>query len=296
MRRTGTTLATPVLALALLLGGCASDGGHDGGARPASALEAPQLADVRSFAFGLGVDPDDPAVLRRLGRYDLVVVDGETSAARVRKLQADGAVVLGYLSVGTIEPYRSWYREAKAGGWLLDEYEDWGEWYADTSAPGLRRLLVEQASATLDRGFDGLFLDNTDMVAAHPQQAAGMRALVADLDRLVGDGLLFAQNGDETVATIAAHLDGWNREDVSSTYDFDTGRYAAVGRSDHAAALATLRRLHRRGLFVTATDYVDPDGSAAAVRSAEASACRAGALPFASDIDLGTLPASPPTC
>src|SRR5262245_66664779 len=70
----------------------------------------PRLTAVHDFAFWLGLDANDPSVLRRLEQYDLVIVDGElTTPASVARLHAAGTIVLGYLSVGTIEPYRSWY-------------------------------------------------------------------------------------------------------------------------------------------------------------------------------------------
>jgi len=294
--RARTILAlVSVAGLVSLAPACGSSGPPDQAGPDPVRPHAAALAHVATFALALGVDPLDRAALDRLGRYDLVVVDGATSAARVASLQRRGALVLGYLSVGTVEPYRPWYAEAKRQGWLLERYDDWDEWYADTSAPGLRSLLVGQARTVLAAGFDGLFLDNTDMVAEHPHQRAGMATLVASLDRLVGRRLLFAQNGDSTVGTIAAHLDGWNREDVSSTYDFDHDRYAPVANADSADAVATLHRLRARGLLVTATDYTASARSTAVTR-ARSRACRAGALPFASDIDLRRITAEPERC
>ena len=141
--------------------------------------------------------------------YDLVVLDGqEAGAADVRALRRRGVRVLAYLSVGTIERSRPWYAAARR--YRLELWQEWGEWYADTSAPAFRRLIVRRvAPAMLRKGFDGLFLDNADMVEDHPRQARGMRTLVAQLARLVQRrrGVLAAQNGDDSVGRIARHLD-----------------------------------------------------------------------------------------
>src|SRR5581483_3599931 len=128
---------------------------------PAAAMDV-RLAAVRTFALDLGGTPTPAA----LAGYDLVVVDGDTPAAVVKRLRADGSVVLGYLDVGTIEPYRSWYQQAKP--YRMGYWADWGEWYANVAKPGFRRLIGGRvAPAILRRGFDGLFLDNVDMIETH---------------------------------------------------------------------------------------------------------------------------------
>ena len=253
----------------------------------------PRLDRVRSWAFAIG----DGAAARDLSRYDLVVVDAqETSRQRVAALRKQGAIVLGYLSVGTIERGRPWFDAAAP--FRLELWEDWGEWYADTSQPGFRRLITGRvAPAILAKGFDGLFLDNVDMVETHSRQAAGMRLLVRSLSRQVRarNGVLFAQNGDGVIGQFVRWLDGWNREDVSSTFDFDGNRYAAQPEDATRAAQASLRRIKNAGVFVTATDYVAA-GDASETQRAQRNACAAGALPFVSDIELRRVPPIPASC
>ena len=105
--------------------------------------------------------------------------------------------------------------------------------------------------------------------------------------------LLFAQNGDDYVPHLAKYLDGWNREDVTSTYDFGKKRYVRVPAADTRDAQRTLHAMAARGLLVTATDYVDEGGDASA---AIANACASGALPYVSDIELQRVPAEPFAC
>ncbi len=251
----------------------------------------PRLAKVESFAFAIGDGALKGDFARRLWPFDLVVVDGvEARPAQVSALRAGGKVVLAYLSVGTIERYRPWYRRARP--YRLGLWGDWGEWYADTSRAGYRRLIARRVAPGLVRkGFDGLFLDNVDMIAGHPRQRRGMHRLVAALGRLVHrrGGFLFAQNGEDVIGPSLRHLDGWNREDVSGTYSFRRRRYVAVRPREHRAAVRALRRFAARGLLVTATDYVRP-GDLRSIDAARAAACAANALPYASDIGLRHVP------
>jgi polysaccharide biosynthesis protein PelA len=248
---------------------------------------ASSSAEVRTFALALGARQP----VERLARFDLVVVDGEDTPRRdIRALRRRGVVVLGYLSVGTIERGRGWFRRARP--YRLELWQDWGEWYADVSATRYRRLIARQvAPALLRKGFSGLFLDNTDMVEGHRRQRAGMRGLVRSLSRLVHrrGGLLFTQNGEDSIGSTLRFYDGWNREDVSYGYDFTRRRYRRTPAADRRAAQAALRRISAAGLLVTSTDYA-ASGDTAAAGDAVATACSAGALPFVSDIALRRLP------
>jgi polysaccharide biosynthesis protein PelA len=263
-------------------------------AAPASASPRdPRLRGVRTWAFAGGTRHS----VDRLAAFDLVVVDGEDTPRReVRRLRARGTIVLAYLSVGTIEPGRSWYRRARR--YRLDRWEDFGEWYADVSARGFRRLIGRRvAPALLRKGFDGLFLDNTDMVESHPRRRAGMRSLARSLSRLSHrrGRLIFTQNGERSIGPTLRLYDGWNREDVTSTYDFDRRRYVRVPRDDARAAQRALRRIARAGLLTTATDYVRR-GDRRGAEAATTAACSAGALPFVTDIGLRRLPRPPLAC
>jgi len=256
-----------------------------------------RLQRVKTWAFAIGDGMLDGNVAARFAAYDLVIVDGEdVQAAEVAALRKNGTIVLAYLSVGTIEKWRWWYSRVK--NYRLEYWGDWGEWYADTSRDGYRNVIVrEVAPWILKKGVDGLFLDNTDMIETHPGQKAGMRVLVRRLSTLVRSSgkFLFTQNGEDSLGPTLIYYDGWNREDVSWTYDFDTGRYQKQPTQEINRALNALRRIGAAGLLVTATDYTKA-GDRAAELLCVRNACAAGALPFVSNIHLSRLPAAPLQC
>src|SRR5262249_18200780 len=71
-------------------------------------------------------------------------------------------------------------------------------------------------------------------------------------------GFLFAQNGEDVMGPMLHDLDGWNREDVTGTYDFDSSSYVVQPAGETAGALAAIRRMRQAGLLVTATDHFLP--------------------------------------
>ena len=293
MRRVSILALLAVLVLSLA--GDDSRGGGDGG------------PESFAFAIGNGNLSGGPAeVAERLGAFDLIVVDGELARAdEVAALRDGDSIVLAYLSVGTIERWRSWYPRLKR--YRLAAWRDWkDEWFADVSKEGLRDALADEiAPGILAKGFDGLFLDNVDMIEPkrHRKQRDGMRDLVARLGALVHSegGLLFAQNGYWGFRKFGilddGHLDGWNREDVTWTYDFDKRRYVRNSDRDRDEALDDLAAMREKGLFTTATNYAKKSAGKA-VDESIADACSVGALPFIGDIGLTAkrLPEQPYVC
>jgi uncharacterized protein (TIGR01370 family) len=280
-----------VLALACGLG-AATLGGNQA---TAGGIDDPRLAGAESWAFAIGdgnLAGGRQAVGDRLGRFDALVVDGEEATpGEIDELHERGATVLAYLSVGTIEKWRGWFDRVRR--FRLKAWQDWkDEWFADVSKPRLRRTLTRGvAPRILAKGFDGLFLDNVDMIEPrrHREQRAGMRKLVARLTRLThGQGdLLFAQNGFWGLHKfgIRGFLDGWNREDVTWTYDFDRRRYVRNSNRHIQEALRELEKMRELGLFTTATNYTRR-ATGPAVQESIADACSVGALPYVSNIGL----------
>jgi hypothetical protein len=284
-----------------------------------TAGSAPAGAPATSWAFAIGnhtLDhpPGEPEKLSaRYDPFDLVVVDGEeASAGELAAIRSSGATVLAYLSVGTIEKWRGWYGQLKR--FRLSAWRNWkDEWFADASRPGFRRAIADRiAPDLLAKGFDGLFLDNTDMVETrrHRPQRAGMARLIAMLDSLVYDqaGLLFTQNGApgmlrgfprQDVEPLVGHFDGWNREDVTWTYDFDRRRYVSNSNAAREDALEELEDVGDEGLTTTATDYVNlTNKGLAAECESVANAVGEGALSYVADIGLTlrAVRANPPDC
>ena len=256
------------------------------------------LEGIETFAFALGGGASRGDLRQRFAGYDLVVVEpDETSKRRVTELQRQGKVVLAYLSIGTIERYRFWYRAASKYR-LKDRFDEFDEFYARPNKAGYRRLMVRVARRYLRaKKVDGLFLDNTDFIEVHPRQKRGLRRLVRLLARLVHgrDKLLFSQNGESTIGPLLRSYDGWNREDVSWTFDFDTNRYLRVPPADRLAAQSALRRIKAAGLLTTSADYTARD-DAAALRESVANSCAAGAVPYVSNIHLTRIPRPAPRC
>ena len=169
-------------------------------------------------------------------------------AAARRRLAAartTGALVIAYLSVGTVEDWRPYAPEV-APEWTFGPVAGWpGERYVDARAAGWQRVLARAAAGLQALGFDGLYLDNLDVAEDRPPTKDALVALVEGIGAAAADVLLIAQSGLATVDRLP--VDAISREDTWARYD--DGRYGPSPRQETAAILAD----HAGG---------DPDGLA----------------------------------
>ena len=241
--------------------------------------------------------------------YDVVVIDGEEASEQgdVSALQAQG------LRRPRVSQRR---HDREVAGWYPDAQALPALRVAGLEGRVVRRRLEERAYAThsqtrshpdiLAKGFDGLFLDNVDMIEPkrHRRQRDGMRELVARLGDLVhSDGrppvraerLLGLSQVRDPRRRPSGRLEPGGR-------DLDVRLRQARSTCATRTAIETRRwttspLMRDRGLFTTATNYTKRSTGPAVDESIE-DACSVGALPFIGDIGLTAkrLPDSPYVC
>jgi len=247
------------------------------------------LHGVRRWAPVFGAD-----VLEDTSGYDLIAIDGLPDAsgddgaarARLAAARASGALVLSYLSVGTVEGWRTYAPEVRAS-WTRGRVSGWpNERYVDARERGWQEIMAGAAATLATAGFDGLYLDNLDVGEEFPQTQPGLVELVAGLRAIAPDLVLVAQNGlavvDRLDVDAIAHEDTWWR--------WDDG-YRRSPEDETAEILAGLRRQRERGLPVLTLDYTDPGSPAAAETVARS--LGEGFCPAVSVLDLDRLPHAP---
>jgi polysaccharide biosynthesis protein PelA len=122
--------------------------------------------------------------------YDLLVFDSEHHPA-LAPLKSEGRTILGYLSLGEAEEYRSDFKMLKSQKLLLGPNTAWkGHHMVDVRRKEWESHVNETLiPAILAKGFDGIMFDTIDSVTylevKDPKRYAGMQKASVDLLRSI---------------------------------------------------------------------------------------------------------------
>lgn len=261
-----------------------------------------RLPRILSFACYYG-----QGKVAELSQYPLVILEARNySKEEIRKIQKQGTIVIGYLSLGEIleEPvgleqgFQSSSDPALAP-YYLDGDKDgkpdrngaWGSLYVDARSPQWQSKVLNRLIPLLlkEKGVDGLFLDTLDTVDVYPQTRTGMIQLVLQIRKNHPQIPLIANRGFSILEGLLPEVDAFLFEAFSTRWDPASGRSTLHAQSDLDWVDSVLERIRsqggRGGPQVLVLDYADKNNPGVMER-AVAHARRAG---LAYSISTGSL-------
>ena len=210
----------------------------------------------------------DDATIEAFSDYSLLVLDADHHPP-LGPLSAQRKLLLGYISLGEVERYRSHFADVKAEGILVQENGDWpGSFYVDLRDPRwTERVMSELVPEILRRGFDGVFLDTLDNAAEleriDPAAYAGMTAAAARLVRTIRFHFpkitIMLNRAYEILPMVEQDVDMVLGESVFTDYNFETKDYGRVPAEDYREQVELLQAAMARQpkLRVMTLDYWD---------------------------------------
>ncbi len=211
----------------------------------------------------------DEAAPGAFADYHLLVFDSE-SHPPISPLVDAGTTILGYISLGEVERYRSYFSTVHAEGILLDENPNWpGSYFVDLrSALWRDRVLDHLIPEILDSGFHGLFLDTLDNAAyLESTDAVRFRGMTSSSAKLVAEirgrfpSIRIMMNRAYAILPeVADYIDMELAESCFTDFDFSSKQYRRVPDEEYQRQVQLLQGIRTRhpGLEIFTLDYWDP--------------------------------------
>ena len=215
--------AAAVVILSIVLGMMILPGRVTGQQAEASAKTKKKFA--YEYGVFLNAEPKDMAGMKD---YRIIVLDAQYfSKKQIKKLKKEGHTVYSYINLGSVEKFRSYYKDYE--DITLDVYENWEDerWVDVTKKRWQTFIGTTLANRILKKGVDGYFVDNTD-VYYHYKTKTVFQGVTKILKSLKKKGYVLINGGDTYVKAYAKKykslkkvLNGVNQETVYSAIDWD---------------------------------------------------------------------------
>lgn len=204
--------------------------------------------------------------LKKVKPYNYIVIDAQHySKKEIKRLKKGGRKVYSYLSVGTLETYRSYYKRFKK--YRLKKYNNWNtEYWVNVRKKKWKKFIVKELVPKLKaKGISGLWVDNTDVYYEYPKKKI-YKSLVYMLKKFKKMKLPVVINGgdvfvDKLIADKKQKLiKGIMQEEVLTVIaDYNKGIFARQGPEDYIYFTTYIQRCKAAGIKVSLLEYTrDP--------------------------------------
>lgn len=207
----------------------------------------------------------NPKKLKRIKRGEgiIVIEIDDYTKAEITAIKAKGYTVLGYISVGTIEKERTWWKQYK--GLALKRLEDWpDEYFADLSNKKWRDFITSsRAKQIKKKGCDGWWCDNIDVCEYYPSKPFGIY-VIEILNKLHDMGGYVMINGGAYFINKhnhIYHLDGYTQEEVFSRIKSYKGKgtFGEQTKSQQKVYKSTIKECMKLGIQCFLLEYTRDD-------------------------------------
>ena len=195
----------------------------------------------------------------------LVIEPEDYTLEEIKKLKKHGAILLGYISVGSVSDERPYYNTLKP--FRLSRLEDWHhEWYLDLRKEEARKRCVNRAKEIKAMGFDGWWCDNVDVYEYHKSSKMydAITSVLKSIKAL--GGYVMINGGSEYISKLMdsdknhksiTFIDGVTQEEVISLIkDYDgKGKFGKQTSEMNKWYESYMIRLLRHGIGAFLLEY-----------------------------------------
>lgn len=181
------------------------------------------LGDVNTYAVVYYADRS----LDELAKFDMVVLDpANYNASDIARLKSMGCIPIGYLNIGEVETYRSYFSMVDTS-MMLSPDPNWKDrYYVNLCDPLWTKVVTQERLPELLRmGFCGVFVDFAGLLQEYPEMDSCAAALVRNIRRSIGTSDIIVDGGLPIINRIGNYTDAIAVEGLMGYYDFYTDGY-----------------------------------------------------------------------
>lgn len=226
--------------------------------------KASAKAKKAKFKYKYGVFLSVTKNLNKLKNYETVVIDAQNFKKKeIKAFKAKGHKVYSYINIGSLENFRSYYKQYKS--LKLGNYEHWDEeiWINVADKKWQNFIVKKLIPQLLDKGIDGFFVDNCD-VYYHYKKKGIMNGLTVMMKAMVATGKKVLINGGDCYLDAycksggkwSSVITGINQETVFSKIIWNKkNKFGTASKKDQKYFKSYIERYAKKGADIYLLEY-----------------------------------------
>jgi uncharacterized protein (TIGR01370 family) len=199
----------------------------------------------------------DPAKIKG---YNYVILEEKNfKTEEITLLKKNNKNVLAYISLGEVNSNAIHYKLLKNR--TLGKNNNWDSYYLNLKDKSTPVVLLSLIKKVLDKGFDGLFLDNIDNFSSFGPQFAQRNDLVALIQRIKKEypnHVLVQNSGLELIPDTKDFIESVLFESVATDYNFKSNAYKLRENIDFNERLKNIKEINTKyKIPVLLIEYAD---------------------------------------
>ena len=227
-------------------------------------ISTTSTATKAKFKYKYGVFLSVGKNLNKLKNYEIVVIDAQNFKKKeIQAFRAKGHKVYSYINIGSLENFRSYYKQYKS--LKLGKYEHWDEeiWINVADKKWQNFIIKKLMPSLLDKGIDGFFVDNCD-VYYHYKKKGILNGLTVMMKSMVATGKAVLINGGDCYLDAYCKsggkwsdvITGINQETVFSKIIWNKkDKFGTASKKDHKYFVSYIERYAKKGADIYLLEY-----------------------------------------
>lgn len=185
----------------------------------------------------------DPAKIKG---YNYVILEEKNfKTEEIKLLKKHNKNVLAYISLGEVNSNAIHYNLLKNR--TLGKNNNWNSYYLNLKDKSTSVVILSLVNKILDKGFDGLFLDNIDNFSSFGPQFAQRNELIALIQKIKKqhpNHILVQNSGAELIPDTKNFIESVLFESIATDYSFKGNEYKLREVKDFNSRMKNINEIH----------------------------------------------------